>query len=123
MENLMKKLYATIDEKNVRNKKLIDGIYDVVNVDKKKNSAFADMPAKTKKADFFYEKYIESITDFKEFSDMSTDFDMAIEEARRISFKIGFQTALKLILESEGRAMPFICSEGFAECNSEAETA
>lgn len=108
MENLMKKLYATIDEKNVRNKKLIDGIFDIMFDGSIKENAFDDELSKTREYTYFMEKYIEPIANYDEHEEMWDALISVIMETRRVAFKIGFQAALKLILESEGRAMPFI---------------
>lgn len=108
MENLMQKLYATIDEKNVRNKKLIDGIFDIMFGEDIEHNAFDDELSKTKEYTYFMEKYIEPISDLDKLNEMWEAFISVIMETRYVAFKIGFQTALKLILESEGRAMPFI---------------
>lgn len=111
MSNLMKKLYKTIEEKNIKNRQLLDSLFDVVNgtlTGKQEDSVFEDDVLKLARAEAFTKKYIEPIDDFEKQDAIWSDFVTTNEEFQRLGFRVGFQTALKLILESEGRLLPFI---------------
>ncbi len=103
MENLMAKMYKMVDERNVSNKQLIDGLFDVVSgfeTEAIGDSAFEDDVLKQAEAESFMKKYIETISDIGEQSDMAIDFISANVSLERLGFRIGFQTAIKLMLES-----------------------
>ena len=111
MSNLMKKLYQTIEEKNIKNRQLLDSLFDVVSgalTGKQEDSVFEDDILKLARAEAFTKKYIEPIDDFEKQDAIWSDFVTTNEEFQRLGFRVGFQTALKLILESEGRLLPFI---------------
>ena len=111
LSNLMKKLYQTIEEKNIKNRQLLDSLFDVVNgtlTGKQEDSVFEDDVLKLARAEAFTKKYIEPIDDFEKQDAIWSDFVTTNEEFQRLGFRVGFQTALKLILESEGRLLPFI---------------
>lgn len=111
MSNLMTKMYKMIEEKNVKNKQLMHGLFEIVSgcetgfaVD----SAFEDDILKQARSKAFVKKYITPIGDSELQDDMWCDFVDTNVEFQELGFSIGFQTALKLILESEGRLLPFI---------------
>lgn len=111
LSNLMKKLYKTIEEKNIKNRQLLDSLFDVVNgtlTGKQEDCVFEDDVLKLARAEAFTKKYIEPIDDFEKQDAIWSDFVTTNEEFQRLGFRVGFQTALKLILESEGRLLPFI---------------
>ncbi|MDY5229520.1 MAG: hypothetical protein SPH44_00150 [Eubacteriales bacterium] len=108
MSNLMTKMYKMIEEKNVKNKQLMHGLFEIVRcgVDGPSDAnAFEDDAFKQARAEAFIKKYIDSSSRQR---DMYLDFVDTNVEFQELGFNIGFQTALKLILESEGRILPFI---------------
>lgn len=103
MQNLISKMYKMIDERNVSNKQLIDGLFDVVGgyeTSSADDSAFEDDVLKQEQAESFIKRYIDTVDDISEQNDMAIDFISANVALERLGFRIGFQTALKLILES-----------------------
>ena len=111
MSNLMTKMYKMIEEKNVKNKQLIRGLFDIVSGRETENglaSAFEDDAFKQASAEAFVKKYITPLDGSPMQQDMYLDFIATNVEFQELGFNIGFQTALKLILESEGRILPFI---------------
>ena len=72
------------------------------------DSAFEDDILKQARSKAFVKKYITPIGDSELQDDMWCDFVDTNVEFQELGFSIGFQTALKLILESEGRMLPFI---------------
>lgn len=109
MSDLMKKMYNLIEEKNIRNKQLMDGLFDIITgAGVRDDNAFEDDVLKLARAEAFTKKYIEPIDDFEKQDAIWSDFVATNVEFQRLGFQVGFQTALKLILESEGRMLPFI---------------
>lgn len=109
MSDLMKKMYNLIEEKNIRNKQLLDGLFNIVaGTDARDDNAFEDDVLKQAQSEAFAKKYIEPIDDIGKQDDVWSDFVATNVEFQRLGFQVGFQTALKLILESEGRMLPFI---------------
>lgn len=109
MSDLMKKMYNLIEEKNIRNKQLLDGLFNIVaGTDARDDNAFEDDVLKQAQSEAFVKKYIEPIDDIGKQNDIWSDFVATNVEFQRLGFQVGFQTALKLILESEGRMLPFI---------------
>jgi len=111
MSNLMTKMYKMIEEKNVKNKQLMHGLFEIVSGGETGNgldSAFEDDILKQARSEAFVKKYITPIDNLKLQDDMWCDFISTNIEFQELGFGIGFQTALKLILESEGRMLPFI---------------
>lgn len=111
MSDLMKKMYNLIEEKNIRNKQLLDKLFDIAagfDTQCGDDSAFEDDPIKLARRDSFIKKYIEPISSYREQEDMWFDYVESTIESQQLGFRVGFQTALKLILESEGRMLPFI---------------
>ena len=103
MQNLISKMYKMIDERNVSNKQLIDGLFDVVGgyeTSSADDSAFEDDVLKQAEAESFIKRYIDTVDDISEQNDMAIDFISANVALERLGFRIGFQTALKLMLES-----------------------
>ncbi len=111
MSNLMTKMYKMIEEKNIKNKQLMHGLFEIVSGGETGNgldSAFEDDILKQARSEAFVKKYITPIDNLKLQDDMWCDFISTNIEFQELGFSIGFQTALKLILESEGRMLPFI---------------
>ena len=108
MSNLMTKMYKMIEEKNVKNKQLMHGLFEIVSGGTDRLAAanvFEDDAFKQARSEAFIKKYIDSSSMQR---DMYLDFVATNVEFQELGFNIGFQTALKLILESEGRILPFI---------------
>ena len=111
MSNLMTKMYKMIEEKNVKNKQLMHGLFEIVSggIDgTPPANAFEDDAFKQARAEAFVKKYITPLDGSSVQQDMYFDFVATNVEFQELGFNIGFQTALKLILESEGRILPFI---------------
>lgn len=108
MSNLMTKMYKMIEEKNVKNKQLMRGLFEIVSGGTDGLAAanvFEDDAFKQALSEAFIKKYIDGSSMQQ---DMYLDFVATNVEFQELGFSIGFQTALKLILESEGRILPFI---------------
>ncbi len=108
MSNLMTKMYKMIEEKNVKNKQRMRGLFEIVSGGTDRLAAanvFEDDAFKQALSEAFIKKYIDGSSMQQ---DMYLDFVATNVEFQELGFSIGFQTALKLILESEGRILPFI---------------
>lgn len=79
---------------------LLEELYNTVNTQEKATNVFENTPEKEIYYKLFARKYIDIISDIEKNGDMNNDFWRAINEARQVAFKVGFQTAVKLAAEA-----------------------
>lgn len=87
------------NEPVIQNANIIDGIYDILAGDEYGNNAFMDRNEKLESYNRFAARYIDTIRDGNKQDKAFSDFIEAVNEARHVAFKLGFQAAVKLFDE------------------------